>query len=94
MPEKLIVTLGCLIVLCAGSLFADQTAIKSYSKARKVFWEQLYPGGGWTLYCGQRFHDKEGLNVEHVYPACWMAHDPSSAMAFLIYPTRSRHSHP
>jgi len=67
-----------ILLFLAVSLFvsvpaiADQDKIKNYSKARDMHWEQLYPNGGWTLYCGQRFEDRTGLNVEHIYPASWM----------------------
>ncbi len=42
---------------------------------RAKFWAGLYPDGGWTLYCNERFEsgDHRGLNIEHVYPASWMA---------------------
>ena len=30
---------------------ADQTQISNYSTARDIFWEELYPDGGKTLYC-------------------------------------------
>ncbi|MGY8814049.1 MAG: endonuclease, partial [Gammaproteobacteria bacterium] len=41
--------------------------------ATEVFWNQLYDGGGWSLYCGYRF-DPEGnspdgfnIGIDHVY---------------------------
>jgi deoxyribonuclease I len=46
--------------------------------ATDVFWNQLYEGGGYTLYCGYRF-DQEGnspagyhIGIDHVYDTVWM----------------------
>ena len=46
--------------------------------ATNVFWNELYEGGGWSLYCGYRF-DQEGVSTEgynigidHVYDTVWM----------------------
>lgn len=61
-----------LLVAC-GSALADQTQILNYNRARELHWRELYLQGGWTLYCGERFVDRTGLNVEHVYAASWMA---------------------
>ena len=36
-------------------------------------WGRLYTDGGFTFYCGEEFEDKTDLNVEHIYPASWMA---------------------
>jgi deoxyribonuclease I len=60
-----------LALLVAGPCLAD-----SYNPAlRATFWNDLYPDGGWTFYCNERFEpgDHRGLNIEHVYPASWMA---------------------
>jgi len=46
--------------------------------AQNLFWNQLYQGGSWTLYCGYRFEqDKtspEGytIGIDHVYATEWM----------------------
>lgn len=58
--SSIVLTLLCLILLhiCPG--FADQTQIPNYRKARDLHWEQLYPRGGWTLYCGERFENRTG----------------------------------
>ncbi len=43
-----------------------------------VFWHALYPGGGWTLYCGYHFDtdrmtaDGKVVSVGHIYPTSWM----------------------
>jgi deoxyribonuclease-1 len=52
---------------------ADQVRIANYNAARDIFWNQLYPNGGTTLYCGEPFaRQNTTLNVEHVYAASWM----------------------
>jgi len=45
------------------------------SALRNTFWNDLYPDGGWTLYCQERFQpgQRRGMQIEHVYPASWMA---------------------
>ena len=69
---------GCWLVLLLTLLFvpptlADQTQVRNYRTARVLFWGRVYPEGGFTFYCGESFEDKTGLNVEHIYPASWMA---------------------
>ena len=62
------------VLLMAPIALADQITIANYNTTRsKVFWKQLYPNGGSTLYCDQRFEGRSPLNIEHVYPASWMA---------------------
>ncbi len=60
-------------LLLSLSASADQTQIPDYRTARGLHWTELYPNGGWTLYCGESFQDRSGLSVEHIYPASWMA---------------------
>ncbi len=62
-----------LALLPAISTLADQTQIRNYDTARRLVWGLLYASGGSTLYCGEPFEDKTDLNVEHIYPASWMA---------------------
>jgi deoxyribonuclease-1 len=48
--------------------------IEDYYEARHLLWTEVYPNGGETLYCGQRFgarHPKS-INVEHVFPMGWV----------------------
>ena len=56
----------------------SQTTIYGYDKARDTyFWKKLYKDGGETLYCEQSFDSKkskDGLSVEHIYPASWIAY--------------------
>lgn len=73
-----------LLFFIALSLFSvtaisDQTVISEYYKSSSadddafhIFWGQVYPNGGWTIYCGQYFANREGLQIEHVYPAIWI----------------------
>ena len=51
--------------------------IPDYETARKVFWKKLYNDGGKTLYCGEKLDSgyNKGVNIEHVFPASWMAYD-------------------
>lgn len=54
-----------------------QKRFKSYPQASKVFWSDLYPNGGVSLYCGSQFKGKktiagEEVNIEHVFPAYWI----------------------
>jgi deoxyribonuclease-1 len=51
--------------------------IPDYETARKVFWRELYNEGGETLYCGEKLGSgyNKGVNIEHVFPASWMAYD-------------------
>ncbi|GDY28267.1 deoxyribonuclease I [Agarivorans sp. Toyoura001] len=62
-----------LLMLFSASSFS-QTVIQTYDEARvKYFWNSLYKDGGQTIYCGQDFTDRAGLNIEHIYPASWIA---------------------
>ncbi len=72
LTEATVVTWLCLSMLLVSPALADQTQIRNYNKARRLHWQQLYPHGGWTFYCGEPFEDKTGLNVEHIYAASWM----------------------
>jgi len=38
-----------------------------------VFWRNLYPDGGESLYCGDSFRPRDrAYNIEHVYPMSWV----------------------
>ncbi len=63
----------CLSLLFVFPAFPDQTQIPNYPKARALLWEHVYLSGGWTLYCGERFEERTGLDAEQIYPASWMA---------------------
>lgn len=65
---------GMIGILLAAWVAADQTQIPRYSKARDLIYQELYPNGGFTLYCGEEWTERNSsLNVEHVYPASWAA---------------------
>jgi deoxyribonuclease-1 len=51
--------------------------LNDYETARSVFWKELYPDGGTTLYCRKLFGPgyNRGINIEHVFPASWIAYD-------------------
>lgn len=56
--------------------FVDSAmALENYREAREVFWDELYPNGGETLYCGERFSAgyQQHINIEHVFPMSWVA---------------------
>ena len=48
------------LILAPVTLQADQTEINNFRAAKKVFWAQLYPDGGNTLYCNQPFDGHSG----------------------------------
>lgn len=57
-----------------GPSGGGQTGIETYEDARPVFWRQVYPDGGRTLYCDEPFGPgyNRGLNIEHVFPMAWV----------------------
>lgn len=70
-----------LLLVCAllawacwpGNAPGQQHAIPEYSAALRLFWNELYPDGGRTLYCDEAFARDSGgrINVEHVLPMAW-----------------------
>ncbi len=69
---KALAILFLVLVLAPVSVLADQTTIANFNASKTIFWRDLYPTGGHTLYCNQPFAGHSGLDVEHVYPASWM----------------------
>lgn len=61
---------------CTDDSAVGGRAIEDYDTARKIFWSALYPHGGETLYCAQRFDGgyNRGINIEHVFPMSWVAY--------------------
>ena len=59
--------------LAPGGAAAEPRAFESYLDALPVFWDQVYPNGGETLYCGKPFGNRPGrsINIEHVFPMAW-----------------------
>lgn len=56
-------------------LIKNTMSIENYYEARTIFWDELYPNGGTTLYCGEKFSDfdRNNINIEHVFPMSWVA---------------------
>jgi len=72
----------CLLLAgIAPGLFAAADPYDYDRVALDLFWNRLYNGGGWTLYCGFRFDPGEmspegyAIEIDHVYSTEWiMAH--------------------
>ncbi len=54
-------------------------AFENYDEiAVNTFWNELYSGGGWSLYCGFKFTNAHDLSdghlfvIEQIYPVSWM----------------------
>ena len=60
----------CLLLVVSGC----QAQPQGYLDIIPVFWKNLYPQGGESLYCGETFrpHDRR-YNIEHVFPMAWVA---------------------
>lgn len=54
-------------------LSTRSSRINDYKTARPLLWSKVYPTGGKTLYCRERFDSQQrrGFNVEHVFPMSW-----------------------
>ncbi len=59
--------------------YSETLPIEDYDEiSENIFWNDLYPGGGWSLYCGYRFENSLAANeehlfvIEHIYPTGWM----------------------
>ncbi|MCP5417279.1 MAG: endonuclease [Chromatiaceae bacterium] len=63
-----------MLALSSSLLAAEQQVFRDYFAALPLFWQQVYPDGGNTLYCGQHFaqDQRRDINVEHVYPMAWV----------------------
>ena len=62
------------MLLAACSDMSEPIEDRTYQQARAVFWRNLYPRDGETLYCRQAFEteQRQGINVEHVFPMAWV----------------------
>ena len=67
-----------ILVLSSAMIFADD--VVSYDEiAVNTFWKKLYPGGGWSLYCGFRFNgtrktsNGRTIEIEHIFSPTVMA---------------------
>lgn len=63
-------TLTLLILPCLA--WAEQFEIEDFEQAKKLLW-QIYPSGGWTLYCGDRFDRQSKVGIESVYSVRWIS---------------------
>ncbi len=64
--------LATALLLGAGTSSARPSEA-SYRGVIPLFWSELYPEGGETLYCGTAFGADKGadINIEHVLPMAW-----------------------
>ena len=62
-PMMLLVALVC----------SGQAVAAGYLEVIPLFWKNLYPNGGASLYCGDQFapFDRR-YNIEHVFPMAWV----------------------
>lgn len=67
---RVMVVGACLV---AGGAAAEPRIFENYFDALPVFWDEVYPDGGETLYCGKPFGKRHGrsVNIEHVFPMAW-----------------------
>ena len=74
-------TFTTLILVCGliKLAHAETLPVENYDEvAANTFWNELYANGGWSLYCGYRFDQANGLTngrlfvIEQVYPTSWM----------------------
>lgn len=61
-----------LAFILSFAAFADQTRLPTYGVAKGYFWKTLYSKTHKSLYCNKIFHNKKGINIEHVFAAAWM----------------------
>ena len=61
---------------CSEQIKQSFRPIEDYDTARTIFWDNLYPDGGETLYCAEKFGGgyNKGINIEHVFPMGWVTH--------------------
>ncbi|NKB37562.1 MAG: endonuclease I [Gammaproteobacteria bacterium] len=68
-----------ILLLCTAGWAQAEEVIEFDNLATSTFWKKLYPGGGWSLYCGYKFANtrktKNGhrIDIEHIFPANRMA---------------------
>ena len=61
------------LVLGAAWGLAKPPEQRNYLDILRLFWTEVYPEGGSTLYCNQSFKPFDrAVNVEHVYPMGWV----------------------
>jgi deoxyribonuclease-1 len=71
---------------------AGQQLFNAYLDALPVFWDRIYPAGGRTLYCDEKFGAYHGrrFNIEHVFPMAWVVRDEGCRSRKLCRETSQR----
>ncbi|WP_435684699.1 endonuclease I family protein [Sedimenticola selenatireducens] len=69
-----------------------QLVFKQYFEALPVFWQRIYPDGGHTLYCDEKFGAYHGrsINIEHIFPMAWAMRDEGCRSRKLCRETSQR----
>jgi deoxyribonuclease I len=70
-PQALATMLALGLCLCTS--ISQGRPEGDYFDALPLFWGKVYPDGGETLYCGNRFGADRGreINIEHILPMSW-----------------------
>jgi len=67
-----------LLLVLPFRTIAGQPEEETFDHVISSFWNDIYITGGWTLYCGFRFHytkitdDGKALGIEQIYSPIWM----------------------
>ena len=65
-------TIWLFLVATCAPCNADQLLLANANEAEKIFWEKVYPGTHYTLYCGEQFDSgAKEIEIEQVYPVQW-----------------------
>ena len=67
------------LFIALNNATAEMPVVDNFDEVSvNTFWNELYPNGGWSLYCGYRFDRASELTegsqfvIEHIYPVSWM----------------------
>ncbi len=74
MKKRTLLLLLAFIGVTAFAATLQQPPPERYLEVLPLFWSELYPEGGHTLYCNKKFGHNKGrsINVEHVFPMSWV----------------------
>lgn len=78
MKDKCLLLVISYFILACTPVYGDAPVPDFDRIVSQIFWSELYPFGGWTLYCGYRFeHDRKikgakSVTIEHIYPTSEM----------------------
>lgn len=66
-----------LMLLALATACEAERPIENYDQARQLFWSEVYPHGGETLYCAEKFGSSysRNINIEHVMPMGWVMNE-------------------